>query len=388
MNDKNIFSKYIKETNNIEEIENNEFDEMDRILEAEINGDLSITSTSKSTTKKINTDFKTDLNNILTEKKAEKNLIPDYIIPWRDNITYMKQYTGKLINAGYINVRLIATASVDEMSENTGIPIHLCDKLIKNAQQWFNFNFDTAMNLLVDRNDMERISTGCDGLDSLFEGGIEPKSITEFFGEFISGKTQICLQLSVNTALPKSKGGHDAYVVYIDTEGSFRPERIIQMIKKYNVDSDSILSKILVARAYNSDIQMRLVNNVIQLASNYNIKLLIIDSISANFRAEFIGNESLIERQQKLNKHVQQLNRIADVLNIAVVITNQVLSSMITGEKIPVGGNILAHGVTHRVKCTNPKTESGFRIAKLIASPSYPVKTVNYKITENGVEDA
>jgi DNA repair protein RadA len=252
-----------------------------------------------------------------------------------------------------------------------------------------NFEFQTAAKLLEARNQMIRIPTGCKAFDKLIGGGIEPKSVTEFYGAYTTGKTQMSMQLAFNTALPSKLGGLNGDVVYIDSEGSFRPERIIQMAQERDVEPRTILDRILVGRAHNSDVQLKLVDNVLELSEEKNIKLLIVDSLTSAFRAEYIGKGALMDRQQKLNRHMRQLSKIADLLGVAVVITNQV-SSVIDGFEntvIPVGGNIIAHGSTHRLHFKKSPKRPQVRIANLVASPSYPNGSATFEICQSGIQD-
>ncbi|OLS20637.1 MAG: DNA repair and recombination protein RadA [Candidatus Heimdallarchaeota archaeon LC_2] len=252
-----------------------------------------------------------------------------------------------------------------------------------------DIEFQTAASLLKERNQMIKIPTGCKAFDKIIGGGIEPRSITEFYGAYTTGKTQMSIQLAFNTALPSKLGGLNGDVVYIDSEGSFRPERIIQMANEFDIDPKIILDKILIGRAHNSDIQMTLVDNVLELSESKNIKLLVVDSLTAAFRAEYIGKGALVDRQQKLNKHMRQLSRVADILNIAVVVTNQV-SAVIDGFEntvIPVGGNIIAHGSTHRLHFKKSPKRPQIRVVDLVASPSYPEASAAFEIAQSGIRD-
>lgn len=252
-----------------------------------------------------------------------------------------------------------------------------------------SFEYQTAAKLLETRKLMVRIPTGCKAFDKIIGGGIEPCSITEFYGAYTTGKTQMSMQLAFNTVLPTKLGGLGGYVVYIDSEGSFRPERITQMANERNVEPRIILDRILIGRAHNSDIQIKLVDDLLGLAEEKDIKLVIVDSLTSAFRAEYIGKGALMERQQKLNHHMRQLSKVADLLGIAVVVTNQV-SSVIDGFEntvIPVGGNIIAHGSTHRVHFKKSPKRPQIRIANLVASPSYPDGTATFEITQAGIQD-
>jgi len=219
-------------------------------------------------------------------------------------------------------------------------------------------------------------------------GGLETQSITEFYGEFGSGKTQLAHQLAVNIQLPEDKGGLESHAVFIDTENTFRPERIKQMASALGLDPEKILSGIHIARAFNSDHQMLLVDRANDLAKEFPIKLLIVDSLTAHFRAEYIGRGALSDRQQKLNIHMHALQRFADVNNSIVYVTNQVQTNpgiMFGDPTRPIGGNIVAHTATYRVYIKKSKGEK--RIARLVDSPNLPEREVVISVTEEGVRD-
>lgn len=212
------------------------------------------------------------------------------------------------------------------------------------------------------RGGIRRISTGVKSLDELLGGGIETKAITELVGEFGSGKTQLCHQLSVMVQLPEDKGGLKAKALYVDTENTFRPERIMQMAKYRGLDPQEALKNILYARAYNSDHQMMIIEESKKIIEKENIGLIVIDSLVAHFRSEYPGRENLAERQQKLNHHIAQLLRIADIYNVAVVVTNQVVAQpdVFFGNPLkPAGGNVIAHGATYRVWLRKVRRMSG-----------------------------
>lgn len=233
-----------------------------------------------------------------------------------------------------------------------------------------------------------RISTGCRALDELLEGGVETQAITELIGEFGAGKTQLCHQLAVMVQLPPERGGLGARALYIDTEGTFRPERVVQMARYRGVEPEGALEGIIYARAYNSDHQMLLVEEAKNIVEKENIKLVIVDSLVGHFRAEYPGRENLAARQQKLNKHISQLMRLASVYQLAVVVTNQVIASpdIFFGNPLkPAGGNIVAHGCTYRIWIR--KGKEGKRIARIIDSPKHAEKETVFLISEEGVID-
>ena len=258
--------------------------------------------------------------------------------------------------------------------------------------------FVTAKEIYEMRQKYFKIPTGVKALDTLLGGGIEQGAITEFYGEYRTGKTQICLQLLVKTTFPKNQGGLGANAAFVDTEGTFRPERLLQIAESMNTDPkynpSTILNQILVGKALSTDEQIDIVKQLLERAKQDNIKLIVIDSLTNHFRAEFIGQEHLVERQQKLNKHMHQLNAIANSTEaIAIVVTNQVLAN-ISGigeqELVAVGGHIVAHGSTHRIELSEKNVAvMNTRIlqAKIIDSPNLPGATAEYQIIDRGVAD-
>ncbi len=295
----------------------------------------------------------------------------------------------KLRNAGIYSIKDLATSSVMEIGNIIGSE-HRAKMLILNAQKLLSRGrfFITAKEYYEERQKINQISTGCKSLDELLEGGIETKAITELIGEFGAGKTQLCHQLCVMVQLPPEEGGLSGKAIYIDTEGTFRPERIIQIAEYRGLDPEKILNNIVYARAYNSDHQMLLVKEAKKIIEPEEVKLLIVDSLVTYFRSEYPGRENLAARQQKLNLHISQLLKVATAYDIAVVVTNQVVSSpdFIFGNPLkPVGGNIVAHGCTYRIWIK--KAKEGKRIAKIIDSPKHAEREVAFRISEEGVVD-
>ena len=294
----------------------------------------------------------------------------------------------KLRQHGYMTVKDVAFASVKELAEILGSEERAL-QIIKAAQKLLGIKpFISALELYEKRRSIRKISTGVKALDELLGGGVETRAITEFVGEFGAGKTQLCHQLSVMVQLPEDKGGLNAKAMYIDTEGTFRPERIMQIAKYRGLDPKESLKNILYARAYNSDHLMMLVEEAKKVVEKENVRLLVIDSIIAHFRAEYPGRENLAERQQKLNQLISMLLRIADLHNVAIVITNQVIAQpdVFFGNPLkPAGGHVLAHGVTYRIWLR--KGKENIRIAKIFDSPMHPEREVTFRITENGCVD-
>ncbi|HDH45474.1 MAG TPA: DNA repair and recombination protein RadA, partial [Thermococcus sp.] len=248
--------------------------------------------------------------------------------------------------------------------------------------------FITAKELVERQKEVLRLTTGSKKLDELLGGGVESQSITEFYGEFGSGKSQICHQLAVNVQLPREKGGLNGTALYIDTEATFRPQRIAEMARAVGLDPDTALEKIIYAEAYTSDHQIELLESADELIRKHNIKLIIIDSLTAHFRSEYLGRELLATRQQKLNKHMYRLARLAKVFNLVAVVTNQVMAHPDTyyGDPTkPIGGHIVGHTAHTRIYLR--KAKPPIRIARLIASPYLPENECRFQITSEGIRD-
>lgn len=295
----------------------------------------------------------------------------------------------KLKEAGYDDLLSIAVASPGDLAETVDVGITTAQKIIIAARKAADVGgFETGDVLLARRQNLKRILTGSKALDELLGGGVETQAITEAFGEFGSGKTQLAHQLAVNVTLPEDEGGLNGQSLFIDTENTFRPERIVQMAEHKSLDGNEVLKKIRVARAFNSHHQMLLAEKAFELAKEHPIRLLIVDSLTAHFRAEFVGRGTLANRQQKLNTHMHTILKFGDQANAAIYVTNQVQSKPDTffGDPTrPVGGHIVGHTATYRLYLRKSKVPK--RIARLIDSPSLPEGEAVFNVTEDGVGD-
>ena len=296
----------------------------------------------------------------------------------------------KLEAAGIFDLMGIAVLGPKELSELSGLGAPAARKAIQAARQMMNLGFQDGLEFAEKRKEVVYISTGSKELNSLIGGkGVETKSITEAFGAYGSGKTQIGLTLAVNVQLPFEKGGVEGKAVFIDTEGTFRPERIKQIAEAKGLNSANVLKNILVARAFNSDHQILLIDKVGELIQKGEpIKVVIIDSLTAHFRAEFAGRGQLADRQQKLNKYLHNLMKMAEQFNLAVYVTNQVMANpaMMFGDPTTaIGGNIVGHASTYRLYIRRGKKSS--RVAKLIDSPNLPDNECVFFVGDAGVID-
>ncbi|MBX7076346.1 MAG: DNA repair and recombination protein RadA [Methanobacteriaceae archaeon] len=295
----------------------------------------------------------------------------------------------KLKDAGFADMMRLATATPKELSVKAEIGEGVAEKVIEAARRAEDIDFETAFEVMERRKDVGRITTGSKGFDELIGGGIETQSLTEVFGEFGSGKSQISHELAVTVQLPVEQGGLDGECVFIDTENTFRPERIEQISNAFDLDPDETLQKIHIARAFNSSHQILMADKINELIQNgTNIKLVIVDSLMAHFRAEYVGRESLAVRQQKLNQHLHVLQTIANTYNVAVFITNQVQArpdAFFGSPTKAIGGHVLGHASTYRVWLK--KGLAGKRIARLVDSPHLPEGECVFKITSDGIVD-
>ncbi len=295
----------------------------------------------------------------------------------------------KLREAGFDDLLAIAVMSPSELAEQAELGEAVAGKIIAGAKKMANIGgFVSGAALLDRRREVLKLSAKVQSIDDLLGGGFETQALVEVYGEFGSGKTQIGHQLAVNCTLPIEEGGLDGDVFYIDTEDTFRPERITQMARGLGLEPEAVLGRIHVARAYNSAHQMLLVDEIKRLSRGLNVKLIIVDSLTSHFRAEYVGRGMLAERQQKLNRHLKELKQTADINNALVLVTNQVHSkpdAMWGDPTKPVGGHVLAHASTFRLYLR--KAKGGRRIARLVDSPNLPDGECIYQVTEEGLRD-
>ena len=295
----------------------------------------------------------------------------------------------RLRELGFNTVESLAMATVRELVQ-AGIGDKKAFEILNTARSSSSLSFVRVDELLEKRRNVLRLTTGSKKLDELLGRGLESQAITEFYGEYGSGKSQLAHQLCVNVQLPPRKGGLGSRALYIDTENTFRTERIFQMSGYLGLDPDEVFKGIILAEAYTSDHQMFLLENSDKVIKDNNIRLIVVDSLTGHFRSEYIGRENLAARQQKLNQHMHKLIRLARAFNAIAFVTNQVMSSpdVFFGEPVrPVGGHIVAH--TSHTRIFLRKARRGpVRIARLVSSPYLPEGECVFRITENGIEDA
>ncbi|KAJ3279082.1 recombinase rad51 [Borealophlyctis nickersoniae] len=300
---------------------------------------------------------------------------------------------AKLASAGYHTIEAVAFTPKKALLLIKGISEAKADKILAEAAKLVPMGFTTATEFHQRRSELINISTGSQELDKLLGGGIETGSITEIFGEFRTGKTQLCHTLAVICQLPFDLGGGEGKCLYIDTEGTFRPERLLSIAERYNINGEEVLDNVAYARAYHTDHQKSLLSTAAAMMAESRYSLLIVDSATALYRTDYSGRGELSARQMHLAQFLRMLARLADEFGVAVVITNQVVAqvdgaaSMFNADpRKPIGGNIMAHSSTTRLYLRKGRGET--RICKIYDSPSLPESEAVFAILPDGIGDA
>jgi DNA repair protein RadA len=299
----------------------------------------------------------------------------------------------KLKDAGITSVMELAVTTVEQLAvdinsskDSAALFIMAAQRLLRESNV-LDKEFVTADFVLEKRKSMLRCSTGSKSLDELLLGGIETQAVTEFYGEFGSGKSQICHTLCAMASRPLSEKGLEGGVIYIDTEGTFRPERLQQIAASRGFVPLEILKKVSICKVYNSSHLELIIKDLGKYINQFNAKLVVIDSIISLHRAEFAGRGTLADRQQRLNSILHKLVRIAEIFNVAIVITNQVLSSpdVFFGDPTKAaGGNVIGHTSTYRIYL---RKSGENRIAKMVDSPYHPYSDIRFTVNEKGIDD-
>jgi DNA repair protein RadA len=304
-------------------------------------------------------------------KQAGVNSVLDLAVSTPNELAGGAGYEGKAISAD--------TETISELVLKAKKALADSGALIKE--------FSTADQVLERRKSLVRYTTGSKSLDDFLKGGIESQAITELTGEFGSGKSQICHTLCVTAATNNSSKINS--IIFVDTENTFRPERIHQIAEARGLDSEDIMKKVFVCKIVNSAQLEALIRNLGKSIEEYKAKLVIVDSIISLHRAEYTGRETLAERQQRLNVMLHKLIRLSEVYNIAIVLTNQVQTTPDNTFENPsvraAGGNIMGHACTYRIFLRKAGRD---RIAVMVDSPHHAYSQVKFTISERGVENA
>ena len=297
----------------------------------------------------------------------------------------------RLKEAGFKSIKDLLVRGPVDVAEATGMEmdesVEICNKarVLLEDLGVIDKSFISATNLYQKKRD--RISTGSKNFDDLLGGGLETRAVTEVYGEFGTGKTQLCHTLCIMVQQARQAGGLAGKAIYIDTENTFRPERIVSIAEARGLDSAKSLENIIVAKAYNSAHQELIIEEAGPIIQDNGVRLLVVDSAVAHYRAEFLGRATLSDRQQRLNKFMHILVRIAETYEVAVVVTNQIQASpdAYFGETVrPTGGNVIAHTSTYRIYL---KRSGKNRIARMVDSPYHAEREVLFTLTDRGISD-
>ncbi|WJX62209.1 Meiotic recombination protein dmc1 [Trifolium repens] len=328
--------------------------------------------------------------NVAKKILLESTVQPPVSLPsWSCCVSHRFRFTGLLVISQGINAGDVKKLQDAGIFTCNGLMMHTkknltgikglseakVDKICEAAEKLVNSGYITGSDALLKRKSVVRITTGSQALDELLGGGIETLSITEAFGEFRSGKTQLAHTLCVSTQLPTNMRGGNGKVAYIDTEGTFRPDRIVPIAERFGMDPGAVLDNIIYARAYTYEHQYNLLLGLAAKMAEEPFRLLIVDSVIALFQVDFTGRGELAERQQKLAQMLSRLIKIAEEFNVAVYMTNQVIADpgggmFITDPKKPAGGHVLAHAATIRLMFRKGKGEQ--RVCKVFDAPNLP----------------
>nr|MDO8134789.1 DNA repair and recombination protein RadA [Candidatus Njordarchaeum guaymaensis] len=301
---------------------------------------------------------------------------------------------SRLRSASYTTCETIVLVSPKQLAEDCNLSVEIAEKVRAQARKlaeksgFINKEGTTALDLL--KRKVTRFTIGCETIDKLLGGGVRTGVITEFAGEFRTGKTNLSSQGSITVQLPIEKGGLAAAAVYIDTEGSFRAERVKKIAERFGLSPNDALRNILYFEVFNTKDQIDTVKRLFRIIPDQNIKLVVLDSMIQHFRAEYPGRENLATRQQRLNLHLQDIKRLMRGFDCAFIMTNQVQSQPdampFKEPNKPTGGNILFHASDYRVILKKGKGDA--RIAKILDAPDLdPNVEVTFNITDQGVED-
>ena len=293
--------------------------------------------------------------------------------------------------AGFFTVESIAYAPKKQLLTVKGISEGKAQKLLDESFKRVHMGFTSASHINQKRADIIYLTTGSRELDKMLNGGIETGSLTELIGEFRTGKTQLCHTLAVTCQLPVSGNGGEGKCLYIDSEGTFRPDRILSICGRYKLNSEDVLNNICYARAYNTDHQMMLLSQASGMLAQSRFSLVIVDSATALYRTDYSGRSELFNRQTHLGKFMRGLQKLADEFGVAVVVTNQVVATVdacamyAQDTKKPIGGHVMGHASQVRLFLKKGRGET--RICKVYDSPNLREAEATFAILADGIGD-
>merc|ERR1711870_205282 len=299
---------------------------------------------------------------------------------------------GKKLNEiGIYSIEALVRTPKKDLVSIKGLSEGKVDQILREATKMVHMGFQSATTILEQRKEMIQITTGSKKFDELLDGGIETGSITEIYGEYRCGKTQLCHTLAVTCQLPVEKGGGEGKCLFIDTEGTFRPQRLVDIGERFGIDPKTCLRNVAYARAYTTDHPTALLVSASSMMAAQRFSLIIVDSATGLYRSEYNGRAELSARQIHLGRFLRAIQKIADHSGVAILVTNQVVSNIehnnnfYTNPIKPIGGHIMAHAPATRLSIT--KCKDNVRRVKIVASPYLPEKVVDICICSGGIQD-
>ncbi len=238
------------------------------------------------------------------------------------------------------------------------------------------------------------LSTGSKNFDKILGGGFYSGKNYLIFGANKTGKTQLSHQICIqaykqfSTSKIKENKISSLLIYYLDTENTFRPERLKELTATNNIEYDGVLKTILVANIMSNSALLLTLKNLADKIDQDNNIVLIIDSLNNYFRSEQ-GNKEISFHKIKttFTEILKKINEITNKYNIITIATAQITPNFIDNsiiENIPVGNQYLNHFFS---ECLFLSYKDGKNYVHLVNSESMPERKLPYKITSSGIED-
>lgn len=322
----------------------------------------------------------------------------------------------QLLQCGFSRQSDVQDLTPLELSSELSVTPSVALHILKTLQSGVNASFDTnltinqkpksALELLEQSRNKRPIYTLCQQLDTLLGGGVHIGQLTEFCGVPGIGKTQLCIQIACDAMIPEIFGGYSGAAVYIDTEGSFIPDRVFSIAQglsshittmcqhnnvqdihdiSANVTAEVIMKNIHYFRVFDYIEQLSAIRALPAFLENHpKVRIVIIDSVAFHFRRGFVDYAL---RARLLKKMAQKLLAIAHKYNLAVVMSNQVTTKIATSTNTtssfaPALGTSWAHACTNRIMLY---WNGNQRCARLLKSPHAKTDDIEFAVVHEGI---
>ena len=280
----------------------------------------------------------------------------------------------KLREAFVTTAELLAVQNPVELQKKTKLGEGTIEKIVRNARILLGMHgFKSGLEVEKEMESKARLKTGIEKMDDALFGGIEVGSLVEIYGPARGGKTQVSAHLAARAQLPRDQGGLEGRVLWLDTESSFKPYTIRANALRWGLDPDISLGNVGRAEIFLSDQIQEIFESIPQLCAEQDYVLVVVDSFTGLFRAEYTGLESLRIRQQEMNALLNQMRRTAKATDAVFVYTNQVMSKISAYggyDNAPIGGHILSHASDYRFYTRRTKEDK--RKIQLIDNAGLP----------------